>query len=157
MFKFLMTAMLVVSTGAAQAHDFSAGEIYIDHPMILEAPPSAPTLGGYLSIQNNGDTDDRLIAIESPVAEKVELHRSTVTDGIARMQPMTEGLQVPAGETVLLDDGMHAMFVKPSKRYVVGDEVPATLVFEQAGRIDVIFKVEGRTSGAEAAHEGHGG
>ena len=60
-----------------------------------------------------------------------------------------------AGETVWLDDGMHAMFVKPAKRYVVGDEVPATLVFENAGRIDVSFKVEERSSGAGSSHEGH--
>jgi len=47
------------------------------------------------------------------------------------------------------------MFVKPSKRYRDGDELPATLVFEKAGRVDVIFKVEKR-SGADMA-PGHQG
>lgn len=146
----------ILAASPAVAHDFTQGSIYLDHPMIEEAPPNAPVLGGYLSIQNMGDVDDRLIAIESPAAEKVEMHRSIVTDGIARMQPMAEGLLVPAGQTVWLDDGMHAMFVKPAQRYRVGDEVPATLVFEKAGRIDVTFKVEERTAGAGASHEGHG-
>jgi copper(I)-binding protein len=111
-----LASLLALFALPAVAHDFTQGFIYLDHPMIEEAPPNAPVLGGYLSIQNMGDADDRLIAIESPAAEKVELHRSTVTDGIARMQPMTEGLPVPAGQTVWLDDGMHAMFVKPSQR-----------------------------------------
>ncbi len=154
---FIAIALVgILATGNGFAHDFTSGSIYLDHPMIEEAPPNAPVLGGYLSIQNMGDTDDRLIAIESSAAEKVEMHLSTVTDGIARMQPMTEGLVIPAGETVWLDNGMHAMFVKPAERYRAGDEVPATLVFEKAGRIDVTFKVEGRTAGAGASHEGHG-
>lgn len=152
--KIAAVALLVGLSLPAAAHDFTSGSIYLDHPMIEEAPPNAPVLGGYVSIQNMGEIDDRLVSIESDAAEKVEIHRSTVTDGIARMQPMTEGLVIPAGETVWLDNGMHAMFVKPGKRYVVGDEVPATLVFKNAGRIDVTFKVEERTSGS-ASHEGH--
>lgn len=152
--RLLATLFFIMCPIGASAHDFTSGSIYLDHPMIEEAPPNAPVLGGYVSIQNMGEFDDRLVSIESDAAEKVELHQSTVSDGIARMQPMTEGLVIPAGETVWLDNGMHAMFVKPGKRYVVGDEVPATLVFENAGRIDVTFKVEERTSGT-ASHEGH--
>jgi Uncharacterized protein conserved in bacteria len=155
--QIFLSAILGLLAFPAIAHDFTQGSIYLDHPMIEEAPPNAPVLGGYLSIQNMGEADDRLIAIESTAAEKVEMHNSTVTDGIARMQPMTEGLSIPAGETVWLDNGMHAMFIKPARRHVVGDEVPATLVFENAGRIDVTFKVEERTPGAGASHEGHGG
>lgn len=156
--KLFVTIALIgiLTSGSGFAHDFTQGSIYLDHPMIEEAPPNAPVLGGYLSIQNIGDNDDRLIAIESTAAEKVEMHRSTVTDGIARMQPMTEGLVIPAGETVWLDNGMHAMFVQPAERYRAGDEVPATLVFEKAGRINVTFKVEERSTGSGASHEGHG-
>jgi copper(I)-binding protein len=153
--KFLLAVSFVALTTGAQAHGVTSGSLYIDHPMIEEAPPNAPVLGGYVSIQNSGDTDDRLIAIESSAAEKVELHQSTISDGIARMQPMKDGLPVPAGETVWLgDDGTHAMFVKPLERYRVGDEVPATLVFEKAGRVEVTFKVEKRSS-ASSGHAGH--
>lgn len=152
---FLAMGLATLSTGA-QAHGVTSGPLYIDHPMIEEAPPNAPVLGGYVSIQNSGNTDDRLVAIESSAAEKVELHQSTVTDGIARMQPMTDGLLVPAGETVWLgDEGTHAMFVKPVERYRVGDELPATLLFEKTGRVDVVFKVEERSAAASAIHQGH--
>ena len=40
------TAFALIAT-TAQAHDFTAGAIYVDHPMIEEAPPNAPVLGGY--------------------------------------------------------------------------------------------------------------
>ncbi|WP_157959855.1 copper chaperone PCu(A)C [Devosia submarina] len=156
MHKIVIAAFLAFAP-TAQAHDFTAGTIFIDHPMIEEAPPNAPVIGGYVTLHNNGGTDDRLIQIESSAAEKVEIHKTTVTDGIARMQPLTEGLTIPAGDIVWLgDDGTHAMFVKPAKRYQVGDEVPATLVFEKAGRIDITFKVEERSLTDGPGHEGHG-
>jgi copper(I)-binding protein len=150
------TLLLVMSSLAVSAHDFNAGPIYIDHPMIKEAPPNAPVLGGYIMLQNNGTEDDRLVGIDSDAVEKVELHRTLMTNDIASMVPMTEGLLLPAGEIVWLGDGgTHAMFIKPSALYRDGDEVPATLVFEKAGRIDVMFKVEKRT-GADTA-PGHQG
>ncbi|MBU1336911.1 MAG: copper chaperone PCu(A)C [Alphaproteobacteria bacterium] len=156
MHKLILAGALAMFSTATLAHDFTSGSIYIDHPMIQEAPPNAPVLGGYVTIHNNGDTADRLLAIESPVADKVELHQSVVTDGIARMQPMVSGLEVPAGEIVWLgDNGTHAMFVKPDRRYRAGDEIPATLVFEKAGRVDVTFKVEERSTVEGPGHEGH--
>jgi copper(I)-binding protein len=154
--KFLMATAFALIATSPQAHDFTAGTIYIDHPMIEEAPPNAPVLGGYVAIYNNGDADDRVVGIESPAAEKVELHRSVITDGIARMQPMVDGLVVPAGSNVWVGaEGTHAMFVKPDRRYVVGDEVPATLIFEKAGRVDVTFKVEERSVVDGPGHGDH--
>lgn len=145
-----------MSALAVSAHDFNAGSIYIDHPMIQEAPPNAPVLGGYIMLQNNGTEDDRLVGIESNAVEKVELHRTVMNDDIASMTPMTDGLPIPAGNIVWLGDGgTHAMFIKPSARYRDGDEVPATLIFEKVGRIDVTFKVEKRTGSDSApGHQG---
>lgn len=141
---------------AALAHDFTLGEIYIDHPMIQEAPPNARVLGGYIALQNKGTEDDRLVAIESSAAQKVELHQSVVTDGIARMQPLSDGLALPAGQTVRLgDNGTHAMFVQPDRQYAPGDDVPAVLVFEKAGRIEVTFKVEERSPDLAPGHGDH--
>lgn len=152
----LASLALVGLAPAALAHGFKQGEIYIDHPMIQEAPPNARVLGGYITLQNNGTEDDRLLAIESSAAEKVELHQSVVTDGIARMQPLTEGLALPAGQIIWLgDNGTHAMFVQPDRQYVPGDEVPAVLVFEKAGRIEVTFKVEERSTDLAPGHGDH--
>lgn len=156
MHRFFIAAAFALIATSVQAHDFTAGSIHVDHPMIEETPPNAPVLGGYVAIYNNGNAEDRLVGIESPVAQKVELHRSVVTDGIARMQPMTEGIVVPAGSSIWVGaDGSHAMFVKPNRRYVVGDEVPAILVFEKAGRVDVTFKVEERSSAKGPGHGDH--
>ncbi|ODT65047.1 MAG: hypothetical protein ABS75_32915 [Pelagibacterium sp. SCN 63-23] len=141
----------------ANAHQFSTTTMVIDHPAIQEAPPNAPVLGGYATFSNNGAEDDRLLAIESPAVTKVELHQSVVTDGVARMTPMDDGLAIPAGTSVWLgDDGTHAMFIGPDRRYVAGDEISATLVFEKAGRVEVVFNVEkGTREDIGRTHDGH--
>ncbi|ODT75362.1 MAG: hypothetical protein ABS76_34300 [Pelagibacterium sp. SCN 64-44] len=150
----LLFALLIATPALAQ--DYTAGRISISDTWIKEAPPSAPTLGGYVTFENAGSEDDRLIAIESDAVEKVELHTSVVSDGIARMALMQGGLELPAGETVILGEaGTHAMFINPPSPYRDGDEIGATLVLEKAGRVDVVFTVERRRiDDAMSGHEG---
>jgi copper(I)-binding protein len=72
------------------------------------------------------------------------------------MLPMTDGLALPAGQIVWLgDNGTHAMFVQPDRHYAPGDELPAVLVFEKAGRVDVTFKVEARGPELTPGHGEH--
>jgi copper(I)-binding protein len=75
-FAAFAALLLALSAQPTFAHGFKQGAIFIDHPMIQEAPPNARVLGGYITLQNNGTEDDRLLAIESPAAQKVELHQS---------------------------------------------------------------------------------
>ena len=97
----------------AAAHDFTAGMIEIGHPWSRPTPPSAPVASGYMKLTNNGTEADRLTAISSPFAQRAEIHRSVVTDGVASMRP-AEGLSVmgddlfmtaPASERILADGG----------------------------------------------------
>lgn len=146
----IATLGVLLSLSPSLAHDFAIGNLTLKHPMIKEAPPRAPVVGGYVTIVNAGAVDDRLVGIESDASAKVELHQSAVTDDIARMEPMKNGLLVPAGATVSLgENGTHAMFIDPVDRLVEGDEVSATLVFERAGKVDVVFKVEKMAAGEQ--------
>ncbi|KQN07146.1 hypothetical protein ASE85_18965 [Sphingobium sp. Leaf26] len=51
-------------------------------------------------------------------------------------------LPIPAGGQVTLEPGVyHLMFTQLYTPLVVGDIVPLTLVFERAGRIEVMLRV----------------
>lgn len=154
--KYIFLALASALAFPAMAETYSLGEIKIENTWIQEGPPRAPTLAGYITLENSGATADRLIGVETAAVEKVELHTSVVTDGIARMALMDGGLLLPAGETVTLgEDGTHAMFINPSEPYRDGAKIAATLIFEQAGRIDVTFAVERRRGNdAMSGHEG---
>ncbi|MHB2268012.1 copper chaperone PCu(A)C [Aliihoeflea sp. PC F10.4] len=152
---------LAVSISPAVGHDFQAqaGSITINHPWSRPTPPVAPVAGGYLTLTNEGDVADRLVSISSPLSERAEIHESTVSDGVASMRPVQNGIEIGAGETIELQPGgMHIMFLKPSHPLKEGERFAATLVFEQAGAIAVDFAVQsmGARPASANEHDGHG-
>ncbi|WP_138935136.1 copper chaperone PCu(A)C [Roseovarius arcticus] len=117
--------------------------------MAVETAATAKSTGGYLTITNHGDAEDALVGTKADFA-KVMLHQSEEKDGVATMTHV-ERLVVPAGETIKLAPcGYHVMFMGLSDPFEGGTEVPATLAFEKAGDIDVVFNIEER--GADTDH-----
>ena len=61
-------------------------------------------------------------------------------------------IEIPAGETVKLKPGgLHVMFMGLEDPLTEGENIPATLVFENAGEVEVTFNVEAR----DGDHSGH--
>ena len=141
---------------AGFAHDYTVGELVIAHPMALETPVTAQTGAGYFSITNNGVTADRLIGIEADFP-RVMLHETEMNNDIATMRHR-DSIDIPAGETVsLAPGGKHVMFMGLNgDPFEVGEEFDAKLIFENAGEVDIVFKVEARSqTGAVVDHSSH--
>ena len=70
-----------------------------------------------------------------------------------------DGVTVEPGATVdFVAERLHFMFIEPNRQLCNGERFPATLVFEKAGRVDIEFMVQMRTSApAVEDHSGHGG
>ncbi|WP_299500519.1 copper chaperone PCu(A)C [uncultured Roseobacter sp.] len=149
------TAALLSMSTAALAHEFKLGDLVINHPMTFNTAATAKTGGGYLEVTNTGDTADRLIGVKADFP-KVELHTTEEKDGVARMMHV-DAIEIPAGETVSLEPGgFHVMFMGlGGDPFEVGEKIPATLIFENAGEIDVMFNVEERTHEDKTDHSGH--
>jgi len=151
-----VTAVASLVATSALSHDFQGGSIRIDHPWSRATPPGAPVAGGYLKIENAGAEPDRLVSVTSEIAASTELHESVVKDGVASMRPADGPLEVPAGQTVEVGAGNHIMFLKPVRTLKTGEEFKATLVFEKAGPIEVVFVVQGMGSRAPEGGSEHG-
>ncbi|WP_246227543.1 copper chaperone PCu(A)C [Roseobacter ponti] len=136
------------TTTPATAQQITAGDLVIDHPFVFETPVTAMAGGGYLEITNTGDTADRLIGVEADFP-RVMIHTTEEKDGVARMMHV-DAVEVPAGATtVLAPGGFHVMFMGlQGDPFETGEQIPATLIFENAGRVDVIFDVRSRTAPA---------
>ena len=130
--------------------------ITIRDPWIRQPPPSAQVAAGYLRIDNPGPETDRLLAVETGAAGRVEIHEMEEVDGMMRMREVAGGVEVPAaGHVALEPGGYHLMLVQPREGLEAGQRVDATLVFEDAGRVEVSFDV--RPPGTVAGHgDGHG-
>lgn len=148
----LLLAGLLLSPLMAQAHEYQAGQIQIDHPWSREMPPSAPNAAAFFALHNNGDTADRLIAASSPLAQNVELHEHLHQDGLMKMQQV-QGVDVPAGAEVKLQPmGYHVMLFGVKQQLKDGERFPLTLRFEKAGDVQVEVAVQKDAPAAEHAH-----
>jgi copper(I)-binding protein len=142
---FLIAAVLAVWAGVpAQADDVTAGPLKISAAWTRATPKGASVGGGYLKITNTGTTPDRLTGGSTDVASRFELHEMSMDNGVMKMRPLGQGLEIKPGQTVeLKPGGYHIMFVGLKQQLEQGQHVKATLVFEKAGKVDVDFAVEG--------------
>lgn len=166
MSRILALAAALFLSSPALAHDIVAGDIQIVHPHIPQPSASAKAAGGFMAIVNSGAEADRLVAVESDIAAKVEIHESLVdAAGVGTMRPVPE-IEIPAGGTVSLEHGgLHVMFMGLAGPLVEGEMRKATLVFERAGRVEIEFAIDppagsgGHDHGADhdAGHSGDHG
>lgn len=158
--RFAATAALFFAlSGAAIAHEYKAGSLFIGHPWSRATVPGAKVGGGFLSVRNDGAEPDRLVSVSVQFAAKAEIHESLEEDGVARMRPIEGGLVVKPGETVTLQPGgKHLMFVGLSEPLKQGEKVKGELTFEKAGKVEVEFAVEapGSKPDKQMDHSKHG-
>ncbi|NKB50459.1 MAG: copper chaperone PCu(A)C [Alphaproteobacteria bacterium] len=142
-------AALVIAAGVlggavpAQAHDHVQGSLTIVHPWSRATAPSQKAGGVFLVIQNAGDRPDRLIGIESDMADIASLHASIRDGDVVKMRPVKGGIEVPAkGEVALAPGGKHVMLIGLREQLIKESTFPLTLIFERAGPIEVVAVVE---------------
>lgn len=151
----LAAAVFCMAAGNVLAHGYEAGDLRIGHPWTRATPEGAKVAGGYLSIINNGAEPDRLIGGSFAHAPRVEIHEMAVTDGVATMRPLREGLDIAPGATVkLAPGGYHLMLMDLQQALQEGEKVKGTLEFERAGTVEVEFAVE--SMGARGSGKDHG-
>jgi hypothetical protein len=153
--RFLLAAALALGAGLAQAHSFELGNLKIGHPYARATVPGQTAGGGFLSVENKGSADDKLLSARAAVSQAVELHMMSMEGNVMKMRPV-DAIAVPAGKTVKLEPGgLHIMFVGLKAPLAEGDSFPMTLRFEKAGEVTVTVKVEVPKSGG-GGHDGHG-
>ena len=114
--------------------------------MVVEAawgrplPSMAQNGAFYMTITNNTGQNDVLRAVRAAACGTVEVHRTTVDeDGVMQMRPV-EGQTLPVrpGQTVpFVPVGLHVMCLNVAEPFEPGQEIPLTLVFDNAGEITV--------------------
>lgn len=130
---------LCVTAGVARAGE---PQIQVQQAWARATVPQAPTAAGYLTLVNPGKQADRLVSVESTVAQRVEVHSMSMDGGVMRMRQLTDGVPLPAGATVTLGpSGTHLMLIGPAKPLTAGQHFSATLHFAHGAAQVVQFQV----------------
>lgn len=163
----LLRALALAPLGAslgAQAHDFKAGAVRIDHPY---APPSLAgqsSAAVYLrGLVNEGkQADEALLGAESPAAATISLHQMRLDNGVMRMRAV-DAIALPPGAPVAMRhgsaDGYHLMLEGLKAPLREGDRFPVRLRFRHGGVREVMVDVQtprgDRRGGDAHRHHGH--
>ncbi|TAJ82328.1 copper chaperone PCu(A)C [Reyranella sp.] len=140
--RWLLAAAIATFALPAFAHDYKVGSLEIGNPWTRATPPSAQSGGGFLTITNKGTAPDRLVAVRSTASNKAEIHEMRMDGNVMRMRELEKGLEIPPGATVELKPGSyHLMFMELKAPFAKDAKIPATLVFEKAGSVDVELSV----------------
>lgn len=165
-----MLTRLFPAAAAALVLTFAAPLLAQEHPEALHIHDvyarSNGGIGGsgavFFMIHNNTETDDRLIAVTSDVAEKTELHTHVESaDGVMQMVQIEGGIALPSGEMhELARGGDHVMLMGLTRAVKDGDTIALTLTFEKAGEVQIQATVDNARKPGEGGmdhmdHSGH--
>ena len=144
-----MVSFLFLLSGPAFANDMTK-----HGDLMVEDAWSRATLArngvAYMTIFNQYQGMDRLVAVESSVAKKVELHTHSMKDGVMRMRRISAVKVYPGEPAVLAPGGKHVMLKGLNRKLKEGEKFAVTLVFEKAGKVTVDVAV------GKAGAMGHG-
>ena len=129
------------------------------HVMKVWARATVPTANvgaTYFVVQNHGHETDTLITVESPVARKAEMHTSVMQGDLMSMEKLESVEITPHSPLVFEPGGHHVMLMGLDKPLVEGESFPLTLVFDRAGRVEVMVAIEGLGAMDHGGHTGMG-
>lgn len=144
--NFILFTLIILLTGCSQNEQ---EHFSIEGAWVREAPPNATAMAGYVTIKNNTDQTQILSSAISEQFKMVEIHRTIVENGVAKMRRQKD-LPIPAGESLELEPGSyHLMLMKPKSAIKANDDVEITLCYYREDdpkkviqEIDIILPVK---------------
>ncbi len=150
-------ALTMLISASSMAHDYRAGDIYVDHPYARATVAGQTSGGAYLTLENKGSSADTLVSATSPAAASVEIHTMSMTaDNVMRMREVGS-LDIKGKEKITMQpgDGYHIMLMGLKAPLKAGDKLPLTLTFKKAGKIEAAIVVEEGAKKADKMEHHH--
>lgn len=137
---FAAAAVLcLLASRAAGAAEYVRADLKISAPWARAS--ASKTAEAFLTIRNEGAEPERLMAISSPVAKRVELLRYEAIGGVNGAQTV-KSIEIPPGKTITLAPAATVLSLIGLKRPLqVGSTVRLTLTFARNGAVSVFARV----------------
>lgn len=144
MTRLLLAASLVVLAACQQPAPKADAEV-APSPSLVQVSeawcrptPNGAKAGACYATLKAERGDYRLIGITTPAAGMAMIHQMSTEGGVMSMSEMSDGLPVPADQTVVLaPGGTHLMLMDLTGPLVAGETVPLTLTFADGPVVEV--------------------
>lgn len=139
--KIVLGMILFVALTACASGQSDQATIVIEDVWIRSSPMGARTGAAYMQIKNETSVVDELVAVRTDVATTVEFHETKEIEGKMEMSHV-ESIEVPANGQIALKPGhSHLMLIGLTRQLAVGEEVSLTLIFKNAGEMQVTAQI----------------
>jgi copper(I)-binding protein len=134
---------------------YKLGKLGLSDAFIRPTAMANAASAAYITINNMGDMDDKLISVQSDIAESVEIHDTNLDEkGVMKMLPINLGLALKANTvTSLKPRVMHIMLHNISEPLMKHGAVPLKLNFEKSGSRMISFAVKDHGAKEQCKHE----
>ena len=133
----LLSVICAVFTVSTQADTGLQSVLQVSDAYVRVPVPGQSNSAAYMQMRNTGAQDIVLVAVETSLSNRAELHSHRREDGVMRMRH-EEKLVIPAGQTVVLEPGgLHIMLFDLARTIRTGDRVSLQLVDAQDRRLTV--------------------
>ncbi len=140
----LIVAISIIACGGTETEPAASagtpGEMTVENVWGRNSPMAAANGAFYMTITNQTGTDDQLVGATADVCSVVELHEMyQKEDDVMGMRQVEGGvIEIPDGASVELKaGGLHVMCLDKVQSLELGDEIPITLTFANAGDMEV--------------------
>lgn len=152
-------AAVAVLASPAWAGDYKVGALTIQGPWTRPAMAGMNGVG-FMTIANAGPKPIKLLRVETPIAGKVEIHSSSMTNGVMSMRLQEGGVVIPAGGSLAFaSGGYHLMLLGLKQPLAQGQKAPVTLIFENGRRAAIELAVQTAapqaSQGSDGEHHHH--
>lgn len=131
-----LTGCAMTDTAPFKPHDNQsmAASTQVSNDYIISSLKGSGVTAVYLTLKDIGNHNDTIVAVASPIARKIQLHKIN-HDG--KMVQILNGIEVDAHSSKNLDGrksiqsgGYHIMLIGLKSSLHKGEKVPLTLVFQ---------------------------
>lgn len=131
---------LAFSAGLLMAYATSVlAEPNLEEAWIRLMPSNAHATAAYANISS--EQADRLLSVETDIAEKAEIHETKMENGMMSMRPL-DAIEIKADAvTVFEPQGKHIMLMGLKRPLEEGEEVVLALEFAESGIQTYTFTV----------------
>ena len=135
--RLLLAALLLASCGQTGSPDLKVSDAWA-----RETVGGQTSTAAYLTVNNQGTADDRLLSIAASDPAKATIHATESSGGISRMRELSTGVVVPAGSRIeLKPGGTHVMIMGLGEPLRRGETLKLRLRFEKSGEIPIDVRV----------------
>jgi periplasmic copper chaperone A len=139
--RTFMAGAMALALLSCSAPDQRSADIAVSNGWTREIAPGQSAGAVYLTVANKGEGSDRLVNVKTTLGD-ASLHMTSSADGVARMRPLDDGIEIPPRSTVeLKPGGTHIMVTGIQRRPPAGQSIELTLGFERSGKRPVMVRV----------------